>query len=232
MTYCLLLFCPVAHSAQDCVDTPSQHAQLCAGGALPMLLVQVLGPAMRICALASEHAIRSPSLWQPGVSSEPLTHYLNLALVPHRQPQQIHELARALRGLKDALLSLGCYYARPPLAVPPGAPVGLHLLHAHHRIPQALRKDSRFEAITRLTPDRQVYQAVARQVVSCSLASSTAETPDLAVGQPVVLKYALVGGGYGAAVHELWAMHGLAPKLYRVERQPGGGLLVVMEARP
>jgi hypothetical protein len=173
-----------------------------AGDLRPALMIELVGPMLRVSALASA----------PGggrVLCEPLTPLLHLfALTGQRE--HMGRLVATLRATRDALRALRAHYdAVAAAAAPPAA-----LL-----LPYPLREGGRFARVAPLAPGgKLLYDATWR-----APGSEAAPAP-----ARVCVK---LTQRYAPHVHALWAAAGLAPALHACEPLDGGGpwLCVVME---
>ena len=139
--------------------------------ACPALLLEVLGPHLRVSALA----------WMPSghVLCEPLTPLLH-ALPLTGQPRQLDDLVRVLAALRRALEELRAHYTRtvarlPPVAatakLPTIAAVAAAAANSWIALPYPLQDDAVFENVAHLSPGKLLYDAtrVANAVCASNL---------------------------------------------------------------
>ena len=188
-----------------------------AASARPALLLEVVGPCLRVSAAAS---------LAPGrVLCEPLAPFLHFLHV-RDQPRYMTRLLATLRALRAAVCSLRDYYddvaagdaaikgARAPFA----AMLAGAAQAGRRAMPYPLRDDvgkGRFTAAAMLFQERLLWRAVERGRGGGG------------AGTPVCVKFSR--HEYGTDVHQTWAAAGLAPKLYECSLLPGGLRMVVME---
>ena len=176
----------------------------------PALLLEVLGPHLRVSALA----------WMPSghVLCEPLTPLLH-ALPLTGQPRQLDDLVRVLAALRRALEELHEHYTRTIASLPPAAATAklptiaadaAAAANSWLALPYPLQDDAVFENVTHLSPGRLLYDATW-----------------VAAGARVCVKFA--PRAYAAEVHAAWAAGGLAPELLEHRVLPGGIHMIVME---
>jgi hypothetical protein len=203
-------------------DAPERRSSaLLAADCCPALALEVVGPLLRVSALASLRGNR--------VLCEPLTPFLHFLCV-RDQPRYMERLVVMLRALRNAVAGLAAHYEEvlsricvcaPPTAAAAAAGGGRD---ARLALPHPLRDASRFTHVTHLCDDKLLYAARdARQA-----AASTMHAPD---APNVCVKFSRAGG-YGDDVHAAWADARLAPALYSVEALPGGLRMVVMQLLP
>ena len=174
--------------------------------ACPALAIELVGPLLRVNALASLHSNR--------VLCEPLTAFIPVLLL-RDQPLAMARLVATLRALRTAVRRLNAHYKgfTPPEAgrarTAPGASrePGIAL-------PYPLRDAARFTEVVHLCDDKLLY------------AARDGSRPE----GLVCVKFSR--RGYGREVHAAWAGAGHAPALYEVCALPGGLTMVVMELLP
>jgi hypothetical protein len=174
--------------------------------ACPALAIELVGPLLRVNALASLHSNR--------VLCEPLTAFIPVLLL-RDQPLAMARLVATLWALRNAVGRLNAHYKgfTPPQAglacTAPGASrePGIAL-------PYPLRDAARFTEVVHLCDDKLLY-AARDKTRSDAL---------------VCVKFSR--RGYGREVHAAWAEAGHAPLLYEVRALPGGLTMVVMELLP
>jgi hypothetical protein len=193
------------------LDAPERRSgALLARDCCPAFALEVVGPLMRVSALASLRGNR--------VLCEPLTPFLHFLCV-RDQPRYCERLVVMLRALRTAMGSLTAHYeevlSQVGDGVPPAAAAAGGGRDARLALPHPLRDAARFTHVTHLCPDKLVYAAVdARHA-----------------GNSVCVKFSR-SGDYGADVHAAWARAGLAPELLSVDALPGGLRMVVMQLLP
>ena len=167
--------------------------------ACPALMLEVVGPMLRVCALATLRGNR--------VQCEPLTPFMHFFAMPG-QPEYMCRLLALAAALRRAMRALHAHYHVAALrAAPPAVPERPLARDPALALPYAVRAlDS---AAKPLCPGKLLYVTEATS------------------GSRVCAK--LVAGSYGADVHRLWAGHALAPQLLAVQRLPGDWTLVTME---
>ncbi|PNH12251.1 Reticulocyte-binding protein 2 a [Tetrabaena socialis] len=170
---------------------------------LPVLFVELVGPHVRVSALASaEGAI---------VVCEPLTPFLHLFTMLNSQRHHMDRLARVFRALKQGVQRLLKQAAEATLATAPQptdpAAAGRE---PYLRLPYLLRPGSGFENVRLLKPNSQLlYEA------------------DYA-GKRVVVKFTFTQQ-HAVDVHEGWAAAGLAPVVFKRVSLACGLTMLVME---
>jgi hypothetical protein len=178
--------------------------------ACPALLLEVVGPHLRVSALA----------WTPSghVLCEPLTPLLH-ALPLTGQPRQLDDLLRALSALRRALGELHEHYTHvvarlPPAAaaaaLPTPAAAAAAAAQGWPALPYPLQDGAVFADVEHFSPGKLLYEATL-----------------VATGARVCIKFA--PRAYAADVHAAWAAAGLAPELLEHRVLPGGTQMVVME---
>ena len=181
-------------------DVTRKRSLLCTD-ACPALLLEIIGPMVRVCALATLRGNR--------VQCEPLTPFMHFFFMPG-QPEYMLRLLTLATALRRAMETLEEHYrAAADRALPTVAhPRGVIDRNIAIALPYALRMaypNAKF-----LCPGKLLYTA-----------------HDTHLDTVVCLK--LVAGAYGAEVHRLWAEQALAPHLHSVQQLPGGWTLVKME---
>ena len=181
-------------------------AAVLAASPCPALLLEVVGPCLRVCAVAS---------LSPGdVLCEPLTPFLHILHV-RDQPRYMERLLATLRALRTAVAALRTHYEAADAAANTSAE-GTEVLQARRKLPYPLRDDS--------SASRFVNAA---ELVSGRLLWVASERAGGEGGAPVCVKFSR--HEYGEDVHAAWAAAGLAPALYECSLLPGGLRMVVME---
>jgi hypothetical protein len=178
----------------------------------PALAVELVGPLLRVSALASLHANR--------VLCEPLTQFLPV-LELRDQPEAMARLVVTLRARRTAVQRLRAHYAErgaaAAAALPPAPGRGRDAALAR---PHPLRNAARFSHVTPLCDDKLLYAA----------------RDGTRAGDLVCVKFSR--RGYGDGVHRAWADAGAAgtgaraPALHELRPLPGGLTMVVMELLP
>ena len=185
-----------------------ERAEALPASARPALLLEVVGPCLRVSAAAS---------LEPGrVLCEPLTPFLHF-LHLRDQPRYMARLVATLRALRAAVASLRDYYQAAG-AVRAVARGSVTAPQAQRALPYPLRDDGgggRFTAAALLYQDRLLWSVTERR------------RGDGSDDAPVCVKFSR--HEYGAAVHAAWAAAGLAPALYECSVLPGGLRMVIME---
>lgn len=125
-----------------------QSDLLRAGDVCPALLMQISGPSLRICALASETDLPNKRR-QPRITCKPLMPTLDLLYNP-RRPEALLAVARTLAATKAALGELDAHYCSRPAAIASAA---------LRQIPYPLRAPP-FSGAARLLSNRQLFHAV------------------------------------------------------------------------
>ncbi len=190
----------------------------------PCLLLELMGPELRVSAMASTCDIQ--------VFCQPLIPRLHLYDMFAPDWEHMLAVAKGLQAIKFGVAELRDYYvsadasaARPakryrPSAAPDAAnQLGLPLQrNPSLPLPYPLRPDSGYIASAKLPepllPPRQ----------GCLLYRIW----PAADAQSRLVKF-VQRGSYGEAVHRAWAEQGLAPALYGVQQLPGGLCMVQME---
>lgn len=215
--------------------------------ARPALFLELVGPNLRVSALASLEGNR--------VLCEPLTPYLSLLAITG-QPRALEAVAAALRALRNALGGLRAHYAEAVarLRVTDGAggggggpQVGTGASAAavgrrERGLPYPLRTgwspagpravQAPFPSLCRtriLSPPGNKLVYIAETTRTAPLGGSAAAEPEPEV-QTVCVKF--LPGTYPAAIHQSWSAAGLAPELIAcVALGAGAGefTMVVME---
>ncbi len=174
----------------------------------PALALEVVGPLLRVNALATLHANR--------VLCEPLTPFLPV-LHLRDQPAAMARLVVTLRALRAAVQRLRRHYevrAQAAATPPPRASAGGRGRDPVLALPYPLRDGTRFSSVEHLCRGKLLYAA-----------------HDAAhAGALVCVKFSR--RGYGDAVHRAWADAGHAPVLHEARALPGGLVHVVMELLP
>jgi hypothetical protein len=178
--------------------------------ACPALAIEVVGPLLRVNALASLHSNR--------VLCEPLTAFIPVLLL-RDQPLAMARLVATLRALRTAVRRLNAHYKgfTPPEAgrvrTAPGSSRDPGIA-----LPYPLRDAARFTDVVHLCDDKLLYAA-------------RDETRDeTRADAQVCVKFSR--RGYGREVHAAWAGAGHAPAVYEVCALPGGLTMAVMELLP
>lgn len=189
---------------------------------LPVLLLELVGPHLRVSALASPK--------DACVVCEPLTPYLHLFNMLSSQRSHMHCVARVLRALKRsiALLQDACVQLQlPTTAAEAAAPARLGAAGAataavglpggrdpHLQLPYPLRPGSAgFRDVEALWPGSDKLLYTATHVQS---------------GRQMLVKFAVVSE-HATRVHAAWAEAGLAPQLIESRQLPCGLTMIVME---
>ena len=170
--------------------------------ACPALLLEVVGPHLRVSALA----------WMPSghVLCEPLTPLLHM-LPLTGQPRQLDALVQALAALRLALDELRLHYDTLLAQLPPAPAAGAAVPSAAAAaLPYPLRDAAVFADVAHLSPGKLLYEAT-----------------HVASGARVCVKFA--PRAYAVDVHAAWAAAGLAPALLEHRVLPGSVHMVVME---
>jgi hypothetical protein len=177
------------------------HASKFACYLRPALLLEVMGPMLRVSALATAPGGR--------VVCEPLTPMLHMFAVTG-QPEYLDRLVATLRALRNAMRALRLHYiSAAAVAASASAPQPAPAL----LLPFPLRDGARFAHVMPLLPGKLLYEA-----------TLIGEPLERRVCVKLTPRYA-------PNVHALWAAAGLAPALHTCEPIHGGGpwRLVVME---
>ena len=192
---------------------PSRASICRRAGACPCLLLEVVGPLLRVHALAL--------LPDGGVLAEPLTAALN-CLPLTGQPRALDALVAVLAATRAAARELGALYSAagntaqaapcPPVA---GALAGAPLL------PWPLRNTAAWTGVAHLGGAAAAGKLL---YVANGAASAPAGVPR---ASRLCVKF--VPARYGSDVHAAWAAAGMAPVLHAVERLPGNIYMVVMD---
>ncbi|PNH01116.1 hypothetical protein TSOC_013011 [Tetrabaena socialis] len=171
------------------------------GTCCPALLLEVVGPHLRVSAL----------YWLDDVVVHPLTPLMNLLWL-HDDEEHMISLARALAAIKSTLQALCTFYLQPPAPLP-AAPAPLGLGAAVSRAPSLVEampyQLAGYQLVKRLPVGQLIYTAVSPSS-----------------GRPVVVRFAR---RYSEEAHRAWAAIGLAPQLHRFLVLPGGWVMVEME---
>ena len=185
---------------------PSRAGIRARAGVCPGLMVEVVGPLLRLHALAL--------LPDGGVLMEPLTHALN-CLPLTGQLRSLDVLVAALAAARAAMRELKALYRAATDASQPAprARVAGALL-----LPWPLRDAAAWTSVVHLGRGKLLYEASAA-------AAAPSGVPH---GANVCVKFAL--RHYGKDVHAAWAAEGLAPSLHAVQPLPGDAYMVVMDA--
>ena len=174
----------------------------------PALLVEVVGPLLRISALSA--------LSENRVLCEPLTPFLHCLPVTC-QPRHLDALVAALRALRVGIAELKSHYMSAPVTA--AAAAAQMPRDPRLALPYPLREDGSFSEVEHLCARKLVYSATATGAVAAGLPSHASKK--------VCVKFA--ARSYGTEVHTTWAAVGLAPALYEHRLLPGGVHMVVME---
>lgn len=169
----------------------------------PALALELVGPLLRVNALASLHANR--------VLCEPLTAFLPV-LQLRDQPAAMARLVVTLRALRTAVIKLRSHYK----GITPDQASSLVAAPGFSRdpviaLPYPLRQTARFSQVKQLCDNKLFY------------AARDKARDDILV----CVKFSR--RGYGREVHAAWAEAGHAPTLYEATLLPGGLTMVVME---
>ncbi|KAG2433730.1 hypothetical protein HXX76_008095 [Chlamydomonas incerta] len=178
---------------------------------LPVLFVELVGPYLRVSALASPANVT--------VVCEPLTPYLHLFDMQRCQPDHMICVALVLRALKSGikLLMNACGQLQPPAGPALGASsssadgVTVPLRDPALVLPYPLRPDQGFRDVRPVEPGvyNPLYFAVYKD-------------------GPVAVKFARMSAD-AIRVHRAWAAAGLAPAVVSTRRLPCGLVMLVME---
>jgi hypothetical protein len=184
------------------------RAALRSRDACPALLLEAVGPLVRVCALAALSANR--------VLCEPLTPFLHCLPVTF-QPRHLDALVAALRALRLGVAELTAHYTSAPVAAAAAAAAAPR--DERLALPYPLRDGASFASVAHVCTGKLVYSATAVGHVADAL-------PQHAL-KDACIKFA--ARGYAADVHATWAAAGLAPALYEHRVLPGGVHMVVMQ---
>lgn len=193
------------HSAEDfAADAPFS------GDFRPALMLEVVGPLLRVSALASMPDGR--------VICEPLTPFLHLFAVSG-QAEYMGRLVAVLRAVREAVSGLRTHYdnvaAAAAAAIAAGGVPPRGLLPPPPAAPYPLRDASRFSDVHALAPGKLLYEAT-------WWPHGRGDAP-----MRVCVKFTQA---YGADVHARWASASLAPALHACEPLDGGPwCMVIME---
>ena len=196
-----------ARTVQLSLSSPA-HAALRSRDVCPALLVEVLGPLLRISALSA--------LSENRVLCEPLTPFLHCLPVTC-QPRHLDALVVALRALRLGVAELVSHYASAPVTA--AAAAAQMPRDPRLALPYPLRDDSSFSQVEDLCAGKLVYAATATGAIAAGVPSHASKK--------VCVKFA--ARSYGAEAHTTWAAVGLAPALYAHRVLPGGVHMVIME---
>ena len=192
---------------------PSRASICSRAGACPCLLLEVVGPLLRVHALAL--------LPGGGVLAEPLTAALN-CLPLTGQPRALDALVATLAATRAAARELGALYraAGDTAQAAPRSPVAGGLAGAP-LLPWPLRDAAAWTGAAHLGG------AAAAGKLLYVAHGAAAAPPGVPPASRVCVKFA--PACYGGDVHAAWAAAGLAPALHAVERLPGGMHMVAMD---
>lgn len=178
----------------------------------PKLLVEVVGPLLRVSAFASLRPLAA--------LCEPLTPFLHVVPVTN-QPAYIARLIAALRALREAVTALQSEYTAASSQSPAPAAVGPEL-------PYPLRSAA-YSDVLHAGGGRLLWSATTERVAAGGGGGADQPPAPFPAGVRVLVKFA---PHYGKNVHEAWAAAGLAPALHLTAKLPGGLTQVVMERLP
>ena len=196
-----------ARTVQLSLSSPARAA-LRSRDVCPALLVEVVGPLLRISALSA--------LSENRVLCEPLTPFLHCLPVTG-QPRHLDALVAALRALRIGVAELASHYTSAPVTA--AATAAQMPRDPRLALPYPLRDDGSFAQVQHLCAGKLVYSAVATGAIAAGLPSHASNK--------VCVKFAV--RSYGSEVHTTWAAAGLAPALYEHRVLPGGVHMAVME---
>ena len=184
-------------------DAPQRrNTPLFTHDARPALFLELVGPNLRVSAVASLAANR--------VVCEPLTPFLPLFALTG-QAAYLLRLAATLRAMRQAVAALADHYKAAALrlrdAPPPAA-------STPRSLPYPLRDRARFVDVAALLPHggKLLYKA----------------TELLPSGQQRAVCVKFTPRAYPAYVHEAWAGAQLAPQLFACETLPDGATRMVL----
>ncbi|KXZ54363.1 hypothetical protein GPECTOR_5g443 [Gonium pectorale] len=189
---------------------------------LPVLLVELVGPHLRVSLLASPK--------DGVVVCEPVTPFLHLFNMSSSQPDHMTRVARVLRALQRGVRLLRAEYeglidSLPAEPLPAGggsasyASAGPWLPErdASLQLPYPLRPGSGFRNV-------EAHAAAARDPTKLLYVAEQEES-----GRKVVVKFAPSLSEDATRIHRAWAAADLAPPLLEERRLPCGMTMLVME---
>jgi len=174
--------------------------------AWPVLLLEVVGPLLRISAL----------VFTTRVVCEPLTPLLNLLDLHLHQPDQVMAVVRAMAAFRCTLHSMAQDAAHGGLP-PVRCITSMAPRHASLPLPCHLAQHVAGSGAVRV---KELVPGSSR------LLFLVEEGPEVEGHTRYLVKYTR---SYGTSVHRAWAAAGLAPQLLRLELLPGGWLAVTLQ---